>query len=171
MVQQEELSVKGKPNASMTLSAHNALFVKDIIPKVEWEQAQHAYQLALGAEEQFYQRSLATWVNEQLEFNKQLRTLESNLKQLQQEQQAYCLVAPSSGTLLLSEGIAPGSWVQTGQVLGELSPQSNLIVEAYIPSHKIGQVTPHAAARYQVDAFNYRQWGMATGKCWTREKM
>ena len=163
VVQQEELSIK-TAKSKLDFERANGLFVKEVIPRVEWEQAQHTYQLALGAEEQVYQRRLAAWVSEQLEFNKQLRTLESNLKQLQKEQQAYCLVAPSSGTLLLSEGIAPGSWVQTGQVLGELSPQSNLIVEAYIPSHKIGQVTPHAAARYQVDAFNYRQWGMATGK-------
>ena len=163
VVQREELSIR-KAKCKHDFERAQNLFEKEIIPKVEWEQAQHAYQLALGAEEQFYQRSLATWVNEQLEFNKQLRTLESNLKQLQQEQQAYCLVAPSSGTLLLSEGVASGSWVQAGQVLGELSPESKLIVEAYIPSHKIGQVTPHAAARYQVDAFNYRQWGMATGK-------
>ena len=162
-VQQEELAIKTAKSMN-DFERAKSLFQKEIIPKVEWEQAQNTYQLTLSAEEQFHQRSLVAWGNEQLEINKQLRTLESNLKQLQQEQQAYCLIAPSSGTLLLNEGIAPGSWVQAGQVLGELSPESKLIVEAYIPSHKIGQVTTHATARYQVDAFNYRQWGMATGK-------
>ena len=163
VAQQKELSIKTAKSKN-DFERAQSFFDQEIIPKVEWEQAHYSYQLALGAKEQFNQRSLATWVSEQLEYNKQLRSLESNLKQLQQEQQTYSLTAPSNGTLLLREGIAPGSWVQAGQILGELSPKSKLIVEAYIPSYKIGRVTTHTAARYQIDAFNYRQWGMATGK-------
>lgn len=163
VAQQKELSIKTAKSKN-DFERAQSFFDQEIISKVEWEQAQYSYQLALGIEEQFYQRSLAAWVSEQLEYNKQLRSLESNLKQLQQEQQTNCLIAPSNGTLFLREGIALGSWVQAGQILGELSPKSKLIVEAYIPSHKIGRVTTNTATRYQIDAFNYRQWGMATGK-------
>ena len=158
-----ELSLK-KTKVNNDLKRAKSLFKKGIIPKVEWENVQHEHALVLAAEEQFLRERLAQWESEAHEFTDEQLRLSSNLKQLQQEQQAYCLVAPSGGTLLLNEGITPGSWVQAGQVLGELSPKSKLIVEAYIPSHKIGQVTSHGAARYQVDAFNYRQWGMATGK-------
>lgn len=37
------------------------------------------------------------------------------------------------------------------------------MVEAYVPSHKIGELFSHAPARFQVDAYNYHQWGTAKG--------
>ena len=120
--------------------------------------------MALADEEQFFQQTLAQWEAERLDYEKQKRTLKSNWEQLQQQQQAAVLLAPANGTLLLREGLAVSSWVQTGQLLGELSPKGALIVEAYVPSHKIGQIADKTEAHFQVDAYNYRQWGMATGR-------
>ena len=158
-----ELNLK-KTKLENDLKRAFSLFEKGIIPKIEWESAQYNHAMALVAEKQFLRERLAQWESEAHKFEDEQQRLSSNWEQLQQQQQAYCLVAPASGTLLLREGIALGSWLQAGQVLGELSPNGALIVEAYIPSHKIGQVVTEAAARYQIDAFNYRQWGMATGK-------
>lgn len=51
------------------------------------------------------------------------------------------MIATTTGTLLIPEGIAPGNWVYAGQQLGELSPEGTLMVDAY----------------------NYHQWGTAKG--------
>ena len=144
VVQREELSIR-KAKCKHDFERAQNLFEKEIIPKVEWEQAQHAYQLALGAEEQFYQRSLAAWVNEQLEFNKQLRTLESSLKQLQQEQQAYCLVAPSWHSSI-ERRCCPwelgASWAGFRWTL----PRASWLLKPIFPL-KNWTSNPHAAAR------------------------
>lgn len=141
-----------------------SLFNSAIIPKVEWEQVQHAYQLAQAAVQQYVQQTLARWENDARKYADEKQQLSSSWEQLNQQQQAAVVCAPADGTLLLREGIALNSWVQAGQVLGELSPAGKLIVEAYAPSHKIGQVNEQTAARFQIDAYNYRQWGMATGR-------
>lgn len=158
-----EINVKKKKLENDFLRA-NSLYEKDIISKVEWEEAQHAYSLAKVAEAQHQQQAVAQWEKERQQYTSEQQRLQSLWEQAKQEQQPYYLIAPARGTLLLSEGIMSGTWIQAGQLLGTLSPEGALIVEAYVPSHQIGLIAPKTNARYQIDAYNYRQWGMATGQ-------
>ena len=139
------------------------LFDKEVIPLVEYEQTTLAYELATNAVAQHQQNFLARWENELQEYTRQLTEQKSALMQLKQNQPQYVMIATTTGTLLIPEGIAPGNWVYAGQQLGELSPEGTLMVEAYVPSHKIGELFPYAPARFQVDAYNYHQWGTAKG--------
>lgn len=84
--------------------------------------------------------------------------------QLQQNQSQYLLIATTTGTLVVPEGITQGTWVYAGQEVADLSPEGTLMVEAYVPSHKVGEVFPNTPARFQIDAFNYHQWGSINGK-------
>ena len=48
--------------------------------------------------------------------------------------------------------------------LGEISPDSGLIAETYVAPKDIGLLKIGTKARFQIDAYNYNEWGMATGK-------
>ncbi len=140
------------------------LFEKEVIAAIEFNKTQLAYNLAQNALRQFLQRMASQWTVELSNYRTAKNEFQSNLKQLNENQSQYILTATSTGTLLIPEGIPEGSWVYAGQQLGELSPNGNLIVEAYVPTHKIGEIHPEAEAKFQIDAYNYQQWGTVSGK-------
>ena len=140
-----------------------ALLEKEVIARIAFEKTDLAYDLAQNALNQFLKRYQAQLENELQEYTQQRVEMQSNLVQLEQNQPQFVLTASTTGTLLVPEGIPSGTLVNAGQLVGELSPAGHLIIEAYVPSHKIGELFPDAKARFQVDAYNYHQWGMAMG--------
>ena len=49
-------------------------------------------------------------------------------------------------------------------MLGEISPDSGLIAEAYVSTKDIGLLRTGANVKMQVDAFDYNMWGTLKGK-------
>jgi len=49
-------------------------------------------------------------------------------------------------------------------VIADISPDANLIAECYVSPSDIGLLKTKNKVKFQIDAFNYNQWGMATGK-------
>ncbi len=58
---------------------------------------------------------------------------------------------------------AVGSYVQQGEQLAVLSADSNLIPGCDATPGDIGLITKDMKVRFQVDAFNYNEWGMIEG--------
>lgn len=71
---------------------------------------------------------------------------------------------PVGGTASQLAGRYAGSYVQPGDVMAVVSPDSTLIAETYVPSKDIGLIQTGQPVRLQVDAFNYNQWGLLTGR-------
>lgn len=46
----------------------------------------------------------------------------------------------------------------------EISPDTNLLVECFISPQDIGLLKLNNQANFQIDAYNYNQWGLATGE-------
>ncbi len=150
--------------ASFDFKRDKMLYEKEVIPQIEFNKTQLAYDLAKNALTQFEQRMTTQWTEELDNYLMSQKELKSNLNQLKQNQPQFVLTASSTGTLLIPEGVPVGSRVFAGQKLGELSPNGNLIVEAYVPTHKIGEIHPDAVVKFQIDAYNYQQWGTISGK-------
>jgi membrane fusion protein, peptide pheromone/bacteriocin exporter len=92
------------------------------------------------------------------------RELESQLVRVQKEKATLTIKAPVSGTVQNLAGIYVGSNVFANQELGQISPDTSMLVIAYVQPNDIGFIKKDMNVRLQVDAFNYNQWGMATGK-------
>jgi multidrug efflux pump subunit AcrA (membrane-fusion protein) len=75
----------------------------------------------------------------------------------------YQISSPVTGTLEQLQGLSVGSYVTAGQPIAVVSPSSELQAEVYVTPRDIGMIRPGAPVRMQVDAFNYHDWGMATG--------
>jgi hypothetical protein len=54
--------------------------------------------------------------------------------------------------------------VAVNDVIAEISPDGGLIAETYVLPKDVGLLRPGTTANFQVDAFNYNQWGMISGK-------
>ncbi|MCX2478708.1 HlyD family efflux transporter periplasmic adaptor subunit [Pedobacter sp. MC2016-15] len=103
----------------------------------------------------------------QTEFNSlkiQQRELNSQSRQYAEEKEFYTLRATVAGSVQQLKGIQPGTLVAANELLGEISPDSGIIAETYVLPRDIGLLKIGTGVKFQVDAYNYNQWGMLQGK-------
>lgn len=140
------------------------LYEAKVIAPVEFEDRkfelrQAASQLKSVAEEQ-----AGRWQSELLRYRLEAEDLEGKLRQLLKEKEKYVVKAPMSGTIQNFSGLYPGSFIAANQPVAEISPDTSLIVESYISPADIGLIYSGIPAKFQIDAFDYNQWGMVSGR-------
>ncbi|GAB4038757.1 HlyD family secretion protein [Spirosoma gilvum] len=146
------------------LETAQLLFNQKVIARLEYEDALYAHKAALGRYNTLVQQQRSDWQTDLTQIRRDLENLESEIQQLREEQELYMLKAPVGGTATQLSGRYAGSYVQPGDVLAVISPDSTLITEAYVSSKDIGLLKPGQPVRLQVDAFDYNQWGLLTGR-------
>ncbi len=57
-----------------------------------------------------------------------------------------------------------GSNLTAGNIICEISPDSNLIAECYLTPADIGLIKEGSKVKFQIASYNYNQWGMASGE-------
>lgn len=103
------------------------------------------------------------WEAKHADYQQTLEELQSTQKQLTNSRGNNVLVAPAAGTLLEVVGLNTNGFVQAGQPIAKLSPDSNLMVECYVAPTDIGYLEPGKKVAFKIDAYNYNQWGLAHG--------
>lgn len=104
------------------------------------------------------------WQTELNNLKIQTRELSSQDEQFSEEKEFYTLKASVSGSVQQLKGVQPGTLISANELLGEISPDSGMIAETYVLPRDIGLIRTGTKARFQVDAYNYNQWGMLKGK-------
>ncbi|WP_394337926.1 HlyD family efflux transporter periplasmic adaptor subunit [Chryseobacterium nematophagum] len=69
-----------------------------------------------------------------------------------------------SGRLVNFSGIQKNNFLGQGQSIGEISPEKSLIAECLVSPKNIGFIHTGQHAKYQIDTYNYNQWGLLEGK-------
>lgn len=150
-------------NARQIFERKKFLFEKAAISKAEFEDSEYQLESAKNKYDFLYKSRLGAWESDLVAYRQELDQLKAEEQQLLEEQQRYNIVAPVSGTLQNVAGISAGTFIQTNQTITEISPDSKLIAECYIPPRDIGLLKEDMAARFQIDAFDYNQWGVLEG--------
>ena len=83
---------------------------------------------------------------------------------MEREKEQYVVTAPIAGSITQYTGIQPGNFIAPNQTIAQISSNEDLIVESYISPTDIGLIREGMDVKFQIDAFNYNQWGLATGK-------
>jgi len=83
---------------------------------------------------------------------------------LQNEKRNYMIIAPISGHIVNFSGIQSGGFVTTGESLASISPDEKIIAENLVPPKDIGYLKNGMPVVFQIDAYNYNQWGLASGE-------
>ena len=172
LLQQSLLSYKQKlfdattryNKAKADHARNQKLHTQKVIADAEFEGFQFELAKATNELELVKQTQLGQWQNELRNYEKELLDLNGQLAQLQKEKDNLVIKAPVAGNIQNLAGLYPGSMVFTNQDLAQLSPDTSLIVEAFVNPNDIGLLKKNMSVRFQVDAFNYNQWGMAAGK-------
>ena len=140
------------------------LFRENVIASVEFEGFQFELARATSEKELTAQNQLSSWQNDLRDYKREEQEINGQLAQLRKEKEALAIIAPLTGTVQSVAGVYPESIILSGQELAQISPDTSLIVEASISPGDIGLIRARMPVRFQIDAFNYNQWGLATGE-------
>ena len=146
------------------LDADRYLYKEKVIARRELNAKEYEMNRLVAEFESIFQRQLSQW---QAELNKHrfdLKQLQSEAKQLTQQKTYYEIKAPIGGNIQQIVGKYEGSYVQTGEMLGIISPDSSLIAECYVSPNDIGLLRKNMSVSFQINAFNYNEWGLVQGK-------
>jgi len=146
------------------LTRSNTLYEKGVIAKTENLKATYDYNTAKSELSNFKNNQLSSWQNQLQQYSQDTTTLKSQIQQIVEDKQQYVITAPISGTIKNYSGIKAGNFVVPNQTLAEISPNGNLIVECYVSPKDISYLKKGMLVNFQIDAYNYNQWGLAKGK-------
>jgi multidrug resistance efflux pump len=140
------------------------LYLRKVVSDVEYEEVKLKLdniknELSLIGKDQG-----SRWQSELNGLKIQNRELNSQNEQYSEEKEFYTLRAAVAGSVQQLKGIQPGSLVSANELLGEISPDSGMIAETYVLPRDIGLLKIGTKVRFQVDAYNYNQWGMVRGR-------
>ncbi|WP_461632622.1 HlyD family secretion protein [Labilibaculum euxinus] len=143
---------------------NKSLYEKEVVAKVDFENIQYALLQARQNKDLYVKQKNLEWQTSLRELVRENMDLESSIIQNNKEKQNYVITAPISGSITHFTGIQSGNFLAPGQTICQISPASGLIVECYLSPSDIGYITKDMSVNFQMDAFNYNQWGLANGR-------
>jgi multidrug efflux pump subunit AcrA (membrane-fusion protein) len=143
------------------------LYRNHSVSAAEYDVVHLAYQNAASALRLIYDSQGSKWQAELNNLKTQMRNLQSEGKSIEQEKDYYTLRAPTDGTVQNVKGVQVGSVIAANEIIAEISPDGGMIAEVYVMPKDVGLIRPDIKVNFQVDAFNYNQWGLLTGKVLT----
>jgi HlyD family secretion protein len=150
--------------AIQDLDRAKLLFSQKVIAATELEEKQFAFDKLSAEYNTLTATQRSAWTSDLNNLKISYNELKSQEKQLQQEKTLYQVKAPTDGTFQLVSGKYKGNYLQAGEVIGTISPDTALIAECYLTPRDIGLMQEGLKVKFQIDAFNYNEWGFAEGE-------
>jgi membrane fusion protein, peptide pheromone/bacteriocin exporter len=146
------------------LDTDRFLYKEKVIAMREFDEKEYAYNQLVAEYRSSIERQITLWQSDLSRYQIEFTELEALQKQLLEEKETYVIKASATGTIQQLTGKYVGSSIQAGENLGIISPDSNLLVECYVSPQDIGFLQKDMQANFQINSFNYNQWGLASGK-------
>lgn len=140
------------------------LHEKKVISDAEFDEVAFSFNNVKNEMELIYKEQGAQWQRDLNNLSMRTNELSSQLSQVDKEKEFYTLRAPLSGTVQNFKGMQPGSSISINEIIAEISPDSGLIAETYVLPKDIGFLHKGTLVNFQVEAFDYNQWGMVEGE-------
>jgi membrane fusion protein, peptide pheromone/bacteriocin exporter len=150
--------------AQANFNRNKTLFDKDVIARAEFEKYQYELKFANLALQSLISQQKATWENQKRDLENQIKNGNGTIAKINVEATNYVVLAPIAGTIENFSGLQIGSFVNASQPIANISAADNLIVESNVSPNDIGLIHKNQKVNFQIDAFNYNQWGLLEGK-------
>lgn len=150
--------------ATINYNRNKILFDKDVIAKMEYEKFVFELQFAKQALSSYDKTQKSAWENQRRELTERINTINGSIKKITVDSRNYFVLAPTSGTIENFSGLQSGSFINSSQPIATISPNDNLIIESNVSPNDIGLIRKNQDVKFQIDAFNYNQWGLLEGK-------
>jgi multidrug resistance efflux pump len=162
--QELQNSAIAKEQAASIFKRYSELYKNKVLTESEYEKYKFESEQANSAYLMVLARYKTQWQTDANGFRNELRQLNGQEAELDEQKKQYILRAPVSGSVQNITGVKNGGYVFANQKIGEISPDSNLTAFCYIRPSDIGLIKKGQQVRFQIDAFNYNQWGLVLGK-------
>lgn len=140
------------------------LVAKELVPQIDLEEQQFQLSSLRVEADLLREQFLTRWQAELAAAHLALAELRSQQEHLREAGQQHVVTAPVAGTVEQLARLAAGSFLQTGEGIAVISPNSALLAELYVSPRDVGLLRMGMPCRMHVDAFNYTNWGYATGR-------
>ena len=163
--QSKKIELQSKvAQAQIAFNRNKLLFTKNVIAKAEYEKYVFELRFAKEALNSFVNQQKATWETQKRDLENQVNNLKGTVAKIKVEENNYFILAPVTGTIESFIGLQVGSFVNASQPIANISPADNLMVESSVSPDDIGLIRKNQKVKFQIDAFNYNQWGLLEGK-------
>jgi multidrug resistance efflux pump len=151
------------------LDTDRKLYQDKVISMREYDEKEYSYRRLLSEYRSTIEKQITQWQSELSAYRVAMTEFQAEEKQFVQEKSLYTIYAPVGGSLQQWNGKYTGSYIQAGESLGIISPggdssYTSLIAECYVSPKDIGLLKKQMVVQFQIDAFNYTEWGLITGK-------
>jgi membrane fusion protein, peptide pheromone/bacteriocin exporter len=163
IAQHNELQSKVQ-QARISYDRQSGLYNKSVIAKAEFDKYVYELRLAQQALQSFVNQQKATWQSQKTTLQEKINTSLGMVAKIKAQEHDYVVLAPISGTIEQFSGLQVGSFIAASQQVASLSASDNLIVESNVSTSDIGLIRKNQRVKFQLDAFNYNQWGLLEGK-------
>lgn len=153
-----------KNQAESTFSRYNRLFQNKALTESEYERYKFELQQAESAYRMVITKYKTQWQTEANNLRNELQQLGGQQIELNEQKKQYTLKAPIDGSVQNLSGVQEGAYIFANQKIGEISPDGGLTAFCYVKPSDIGLIRQGQQVRFQIDAYNYNQWGLAKGK-------
>jgi HlyD family secretion protein len=157
-----ELELKSE-QAQLKLNRDQFLFKENAIPLIEYERSKFENEIAKEVSKGFKKDNLTRWQFDIKEISKDIINISNEMNKITLEKNNYIIKAPITGHIVNSIGLTENSNLLNGQVLAQISPNENLIVECIISPKNIGYINKSQLVKFNLDTFNHNQWGSLSG--------
>lgn len=157
-------ALSAQKQALKIFDRYQTLYQKKVVTLAEYEEHKFNLEQRTSELEMVAKRYKTQWQTEAKQYRQELSELHNHEAQLKEQKSLYQLVSPINGFIQNPTGLQVGSFVQANQKICEISPDSSLIAFCYVKPSDIGLIKKGQLVRFQIDAFNYNQWGILTGK-------
>ncbi|MFT3737295.1 MAG: HlyD family efflux transporter periplasmic adaptor subunit [Breznakibacter sp.] len=158
-----ELSVKLQLlKKEFELAEH--LYNEKVNTQLEYFQKKNQYESALSEKEYLEQQYKNGWQAELTQLETENQSLTASIAQVAEQMHQYVITSPCNGTLMQITQLSPGSFVVPGQILAQISTDTELLAECYVSSSDIGFISVGQPVRFHFDTFNHHQWGLGQGE-------
>lgn len=162
-IEQQESALNARNQAQRIFARYETLYDKKAVTSAEYEEYRFNYEQALSDWKMVPKRNKSRWETEIRQYKDELRELEDQTIQVTEQEKLYTVLAPVSGSVQNLNGMQTGTFVYANQKIGEISPDSALLAFSYVKPSDIGLIKIGQEVRFQIDAFNYNQWGLING--------
>ncbi|PVH24307.1 HlyD family secretion protein [Sphingobacterium corticibacter] len=150
--------------ADKELKRNSQLYEMGILPLAEYDKSFHHHEQLAVQKKVAREQQIATWQAQMRDVERQIRTISNDVYQLNIESSNNIITAPIDGRIIDFSGVKPGNFIVQGQQVAIISPEEDLLAECMVPPNAIGFIRNNQVVRFQMDTYNYNQWGLASGR-------
>lgn len=151
-------------HSERVLSRYTILYKNGVLTAAEHEKFRFDYDQAVSGYDLLLKRYRSQMEIESGEYRKELSDLIEQNAELAKQKELFILKSPLSGSLQNFSGLQNGTHVFANQKIADISPDTELIAFCYVKPADIGLISKGQSVNFQIDAFNYNQWGLLSGK-------